>query len=116
MVYAGYVRNDAGPDCFVSKRRAIPLLRAVKQSGIVIFGPVLAVKIKTQQDSAELCYGNGQPNAVHPDDKGSTSRLVIIRPKVRTKEMMADIRPSDRAVNRAEAKDGEAGKSCMQIS
>ena len=25
MVYAVYVRNDAGPDCFVSKRRAIPL-------------------------------------------------------------------------------------------
>ncbi|EDP12955.1 hypothetical protein CLOBOL_06587 [Enterocloster bolteae ATCC BAA-613] len=27
MVYAGYVRNDAGPDCFVSKRRAIPLFK-----------------------------------------------------------------------------------------
>ena len=39
-----------------------------------------------------------------PMIKGSTSRLVIIRPKVRTKEMMADIRPSDRAANRAEAK------------
>ena len=29
-----------------------------------------------------------------PMMRGSTSRLVIIRPKVRTKEMMADIRPS----------------------
>lgn len=39
-----------------------------------------------------------------PIRNGSTRRLVIIRPKVRTKEMTADMRPSERAVNRAEAK------------
>ena len=38
-----------------------------------------------------------------PIRKGRTIRLVMIRPKVRTKEMTADIRPSESAVNRADA-------------
>ena len=38
-----------------------------------------------------------------PIRKGRTIRLVMIRPKVRTKEMTADIRPSESAVNSADA-------------
>ena len=49
-----------------------------------------------------------------PMIKGSTSRLVIIRPKVRTKEMMADIRPSDRAAAQLGHEENGQGGSCRE--